>query len=39
MVVHPGAGNKNDTLVNILVETIKKLSNLNGSSRPELFTE
>ena len=35
MVVHPGAGNKNDTLVNILVGNYKKkLSNLNGSSRP-----
>ncbi len=35
MVVHPGAGNKKDTLVNILVGTYKKkLSNLGGSSRP-----
>ena len=35
MVVHPGAGNKNDTLVNILVGSYKKkLSNLSGSIRP-----
>ena len=35
MVVHPGAGNKNDTLVNILVGGYKKkLSNLSGSTRP-----
>ena len=35
MVVHPGAGNKNDTLVNILVGGYKKkLSNLGGSLRP-----
>ncbi len=35
MVVHPGAGNKNDTLVNILVGNYKKkLSNLSGSTRP-----
>ena len=35
MVVHPGAGNKNDTLVNILVGKFKKkLSNLSGSTRP-----
>jgi 23S rRNA pseudouridine1911/1915/1917 synthase len=35
MVVHPGAGNKNDTLVNILVGNYKKkLSDLNGSTRP-----
>ena len=35
MVVHPGAGNKNDTLVNILIGNYKKrLSNLSGSSRP-----
>ena len=32
MVVHPGAGNKNDTLVNILIGNYKKkLSNLSGS--------
>ena len=35
MVVHPGAGNSKDTLVNILVGNYKKkLSNLSGSSRP-----
>ena len=35
MVVHPGAGNKNDTLVNVLMGGYKKrLSNLSGSSRP-----
>ena len=35
MVVHPSAGNKNDTLVNILVGSYKKkLSNLSGSIRP-----
>ena len=35
MVVHPGAGNKNDTLVNILVGNYKKkLSNLSGLERP-----
>ena len=35
IVVHPGAGNKNDTLVNILVGKYKKkLSNLSGSTRP-----
>tara|TARA_B100001057_G_scaffold478908_1_gene549899 strand:- start:1277 stop:2260 length:984 start_codon:yes stop_codon:yes gene_type:complete len=35
MVVHPGAGNKNDTLVNILTGNYKKkLSNLSGSIRP-----
>ncbi len=35
MVVHPGAGNKNDTLVNILVGKYKKrLSDLSGSTRP-----
>ena len=35
MVVHPGAGNTNDTLVNILVGNYKKkLSNLGGSTRP-----
>ena len=40
MVVHPGAGNKIDTLVNILLGSYKKnLSTLSGSSRPELFTE
>ena len=35
MVVHPGAGNNNNTLVNILVGNYKKkLSNLSGSTRP-----
>ena len=35
MVVHPGAGNKNNTLVNILVGNYRKrLSNLSGSTRP-----
>ena len=35
MVVHPGAGNKLDTLVNILVNKFKKeLSNISGDLRP-----
>ena len=35
MVVHPGAGNKNNTLVNILVGNYRKrLSSLSGSTRP-----
>ena len=35
MVVHPGAGNKNHTLVNALLYKYKKnLSNLNGYERP-----
>ena len=35
MVVHPGAGNKNNTLVNIIVGNFKKkLSNLSGATRP-----
>ncbi len=35
MVVHPGAGNKFDTLVNILLGKYKNtLSNLNGEQRP-----
>jgi 23S rRNA pseudouridine1911/1915/1917 synthase len=35
MVVHPGAGNYENTLVNALVYKFKKsLSNINGSSRP-----
>ena len=35
MVVHPGAGNKNDTLVNILIGNYKKkLSDLGGYTRP-----
>ena len=35
MVVHPGAGNYDNTLVNALVHKYKKkLSNINGSTRP-----
>ena len=35
MVVHPGAGNQNNTLVNALVHKYKKkLSNINGYTRP-----
>ena len=35
MVVHPGAGNHNDTLVNALIHKYKKkLSNINGNIRP-----
>ena len=35
MVVHPGAGNYNNTLVNALIYKYKKkLSNVNGSTRP-----
>ena len=35
MVVHPGAGNKENTLVNILIRKFKKkLSNLSGNQRP-----
>ena len=35
LVVHPGAGNKNNTLANALVNKYKnKLSNLNGEMRP-----
>jgi 23S rRNA pseudouridine1911/1915/1917 synthase len=35
MVVHPGAGNHNDTLVNALIHKYKKkLSNVNGNTRP-----
>ena len=35
MVVHPGAGNHRNTLVNALIHKYKnKLSSLNGSSRP-----
>ena len=38
MVVHPGAGNRNNTLVNILVANYKKqLSNLSGSTRPGII--
>ena len=34
MVVHPGAGNYKNTLVNALFINIKNLSNINGSLRP-----
>ena len=34
MVVHPGAGNYEDTLVNALIYKYKKLSNINGEMRP-----
>jgi len=35
MVVHPGAGNHNDTLVNALIHKYKKkLSDVNGTTRP-----
>ena len=35
MVVHPGAGNYNNTLVNALIHKYKKkLSNVNGDTRP-----
>ena len=34
MVVHPGAGNYTKTLVNALIYKYKKLSDLNGSTRP-----
>ncbi len=35
LIVHPGAGNKNNTLVNGLINIYKKdLSNLNGEFRP-----
>ena len=35
MVVHPGAGNKNDTLVNVLIgKNGENLSDLNGATRP-----
>ena len=35
MVVHPGAGNHNNTLVNALIYKYKnKLSNVNGATRP-----
>ena len=34
MVVHPGAGNYTETLVNALIYKYKKLSDLNGSTRP-----
>ena len=35
LIVHPGAGNKNNTLVNGLINILQKnLSNLNGEFRP-----
>lgn len=34
MVVHPGVGNRNKTLVNALAFHIENLSNINGSLRP-----
>lgn len=34
LVVHPGAGNKNGTLVNALMYLSKDLSNINGEFRP-----
>lgn len=34
LVVHPGAGNKNGTLVNALMYMSKNLSNINGEFRP-----
>ena len=38
MVVHPGAGNYDNTLVNALLFKYKKnLSNLNGSLRPGII--
>ena len=38
MVVHPGAGNYNNTLVNALVHKYKKkLSNVNGITRPGII--
>ena len=38
MVVHPGAGNYNNTLVNALIYKYKKkLSNVNGSTRPGII--
>ena len=38
MVVHPGAGNYNNTLVNALIHKYKKkLSNVNGSTRPGII--
>ena len=32
--MHPGAGNKDKTLVNALINYNKKLSNINGELRP-----
>ena len=38
MVVHPGAGNYDNTLVNALIHKYKKkLSNINGSTRPGII--
>ena len=38
MVVHPGAGNHNNTLVNALIYKYKKkLSDINGSTRPGII--
>ena len=38
MVVHPGAGNYNNTLVNALIYKYKKkLSNINGNTRPGII--
>jgi len=38
MVVHPGAGNHNNTLVNALIYKYKnKLSNVNGATRPGII--
>lgn len=34
VVVHPGVGNKNNTLVNGLMYHVKNLSTINGASRP-----
>ena len=40
MVVHPGAGNYENTLVNALLYKYKKnLSDINGTLRPGLFIE
>lgn len=38
MIVHPGAGNHNNTLVNALIYKYKnKLSNVNGTTRPGII--
>ena len=37
MIVHPGAGNINDTLANALVHKYKKLSDINGKDRPGII--
>ena len=34
LIVHPGSGNHNNTLANALIYKYKKLSSLNGDSRP-----